>query len=90
MNLNAIYRISDGVCTREENFGLLVVSKTTPALALNEDTKVVWNLIDGKTTCENIISAVKTQYNKSDIDSKIIEIFDTFIKIGLIQLVQEV
>ena len=88
MNLNEIYRISDGVRTRKEDFGLLVISKTTPALALNDDMKIVWNLIDGKTTCKDILSAVRTQYTGSDIDSKFIEIFDTLIKIGLIQLVE--
>jgi len=90
MNFDEIYRISDGVRTREEDFGLLIVSKSTPALALNEDMKIVWDLIDGKTTCEKIISAVKAKYTESDVNSKVAEIFDTLIKIKLIQLVQKV
>ena len=90
MNLDEIYRVSDGVRARKEDFGLLIVSKTTPALALNEDMKILWELIDGEATCEEILSAVKTQYTGSDVDSKAAEIFDTLIKIGLIQLVQKV
>jgi len=90
MNLHEIYHISDGVRDRKEDFGLLVISKTTPALALNEDLKVVWKLIDGENTYEKILSTVKTQYTGSDVDSKVAEIFDTLIKLGLIQLVQKV
>ena len=90
MNHDEIYRISDGVRARKEDFGLLVVSKSTPALALNEDMAVVWELIDGEATFGKILSIVKTQYTGSDIDYKVAEIFGTLIKVGLIQLVQKV
>lgn len=90
MKLNDIYRIAEGVKARDEDFGLLVVSKTTPALALNDDMKTVWELIDGQNTCGQIISAVKTQYAESShVESKLAEIFDALIQTGLIQLVQE-
>lgn len=90
MKPNEVYRVAEGTRVREEEFGLLLVSKTTPALALNDDMKAVWELIDGKNTCEQIVSAVKAQYPGSHVESKIAEIFDILVKIGLIQLVKEV
>lgn len=90
MKSNEIYQVAEGVRVREEEFGLLVVSKTTPALALNGDMKVVWELIDGERTCGQIITSVKAQYPESDVEPKIAEIFDVLVKVGLIQLIKEV
>ena len=90
MKLNAIYGILEGVRTREEDFGLLVVSKTTPALALNDDMKSVWCLINGESTCGQILDAIKAQYDETDVDTKVDEIFETLIKVGLIQMIREV
>lgn len=90
MKPNEVYRVAEGTRVREEDFGLLLVSKTTPALALKDDMKAVWELIDGKNNCEQIVSAVKAQYPGSHVESKIAEIFDILVKIGLIQLVKEV
>ena len=90
MKLNEVYRVAEGTRVREEEFGLLLVSKTTPALALNDDMKAVWELIDGKNTCEQIVSAINARYPGSHVESKIAEIFDILVKIGLIQLVKEV
>lgn len=90
MKPNEVYRVAESTRVREEEFGLLLVSQTTPALALNDDMKAVWELIDGKNTCEQIVSAVKAQYPGSHVESKIAEIFDILVKIGLIQLVREV
>lgn len=90
MKLNEIYRVAESARAREEEFGLLVVSKTTPALALNDDMKTVWELINGENTCEQIVSAVKARYPESDVEPKIAEIFDALVKIGLIQFVKEV
>ena len=90
MKPNEVYRVAEGTRVREEDFGLLLVSKTTPAVAMNDDMKAVWELIDGKNNCEQIVSAVKAQYPGSHVESKIAEIFDILVKIGLIQLVKEV
>ena len=90
MKPNEVYRVAEGTRVREEDFGLLLVSKTTPALALNDDMKAVWELIDGKNNCEQIVLGVKAQDPGSHVESKIAEIFDILVKIGLIQLVKEV
>lgn len=88
MQLNEVYHLSDGIRAREEDFGLIVVAKTIPALSLNNDMKFVWNLIDGKNTCADIIAAVKNTYPKSSqVEAKIAEIFDLLLKLNLIRLV---
>lgn len=89
MNMKTIYRIADGVRSREEDFGLLVVSKTTPALALNEDMKIVWNLIDGKSTVEQILFSIQKLYPKFEVEKKVVDIFNTLIKVGLICIIDE-
>lgn len=84
MKENTIYLIADGVHHREENFGLMIISKTTPVLLFNDDMKVVWNMIYHGASYVQIINAVKAQYVDSDVESKVDEIIDTLIRIGLI------
>ncbi len=88
MQLNEVYCLSDGIRAREEEFGLLVVAKSIPALSLNKDMKVVWDLIDGKNTCADIIAAVKNKYPTSNnVEAKIMKIFDLLSKLNLIKIV---
>lgn len=89
MDNNTIYRVSDGVYAREEAFGLLVVSKTTPALALNADMKAVWQLIDGKSSFIEILNTVKMLYPCSDVEPRVRDIFEKLLQISLIQVVNE-
>lgn len=89
MKVNEVYQVADDIRVREEEFGLLLVSKITPALALNKDMKVVWELIDGKRTCGQIVSEVKSQFVGENIEAKIAEAIDSLAKIGLIRIVKE-
>lgn len=84
MKENAIYLIADGVRHREENFGLMIISKTTPVLLFNDDMKVVWNLLYNGASYVQIIDALKAQYVDSCVESKVDEIIGTLIRIGLI------
>lgn len=84
MKENIIYLIADDVHQREENFGLMVISKTTPVLLFNDDMKVVWDLIYNGASYAQIIEAVKAQYVDVDVESKVDEIIETLIRIGLI------
>lgn len=90
MKSDYIYCVAQDVRTREEAFGLLIVSKTTPALALNEDMKAVWELINGKNSYGKIVSLLQAQYPDTDISSKIKEVFDILLKLELIRRVTEV
>ena len=58
---SSVPRISTGVRARDEGFGLLVVSKRTPILSLNNDSALIWKMIDGKSTLAEIISKVNQQ-----------------------------
>ena len=84
MKENAIYLIADGVHHREEKFGLMIISKTTPVLLFNDDMKLVWNLLYNGASYVQIIDAVKAQHVNLDVESKVDEIIDTLIRIGLI------
>lgn len=83
-----VYRLVEGVKAREESFGLLIVSKSTPALSLNEDGKVVWALINGKNSVKDMIDEVSKQYNIASVREKVIELVEGFEKLNLIEPVE--
>lgn len=82
-----VYRLVDGVRARRESFGLLIVSKSTPALSLNDDGRIVWELIDGKNSVKNIIDKVSDQYDDDSVREKVFELLDGFVKLNLIESV---
>jgi methyltransferase-like protein len=79
-----IYKIVDGVRSREEAFGILVVSKNTPALSLNMDSKFVWKLIDGSRTAADIIKLVFEEYGGNDVTENTKTLLEDLLKLGLI------
>lgn len=90
MNINTelIPQISENVRVREETFGLLLVSKRTPVLALDKDSMEIWNHIDGKKNVEEIAQHISSQM---DADfTEIAEIVGCFVEscydLGLIEL----
>lgn len=83
-----VYRLVEGVKAREESFGLLIVSKSTPALSLNEDGKVVWALINGKNSVKDMIDEVSKQYDTASVRKKVIELLEGFEKLNLIEPVE--
>ncbi|MFZ2257805.1 MAG: PqqD family protein [Clostridiaceae bacterium] len=84
IEMNDIYQISEGVKSREESFGLLIVSKTTPAMSLNHDAKTVWELIDGVKNVSDIITLVAQKYESNDVQDNVVEILNGFLQIKLI------
>lgn len=88
MNELTVFRLVEGVKAREESFGLLIVSKSTPALSLNEDGKVVWELINGKNSVNDMIDGVSKQYDKVSVREKVIELVESFEKLKLIEPVE--
>lgn len=88
MNELTVYRLVEGVKAREESFGLLIVSKSTPALSLNEDGKVVWALINGKNSVKDMINEVSKQYDIASVREKVIELVEGFEKLNLIEPVE--
>ena len=82
-----IFTFTDGVKAREEDFGLLVVSKSTPALSLNKDCKFVWELIDGKRTVSDILDKLNEEYEGDNIEELLYQILESLQKLNLIKAV---
>ena len=80
-----IFGIVQGVKTRKEDFGLLVVSKTTPAMSLNEDAKLIWEQCNGTNTVDCIVKAIQESYQDEDVNKLVIETLGNFLKLGLIK-----
>lgn len=85
---NTVYKLSNGVKAREESFGLLIVSKTTPALSLNHDGKEVWTMINGENTVNDIISFISKQYTSVSVEEKVHKLLEGFEDLGLIEKVE--
>jgi hypothetical protein len=82
-----IPQANSGVKVRKEKFGLLVVSKRTPILNLNEDSALIWNNMDGKTSIAEIIFSVNKEID-GDIGQNgkiIMEFFTNCYELGLIE-----
>lgn len=80
--------ISENVKTRNEEFGLLIVSKRTPILALNKDSELIWECFDGRKNIVEIADEINSQLD-GDI-SQIREIVKCFVEscydLGLIDI----
>ena len=70
--------IKDGIKVREETFGMLLVSKRTPILALNSDSALIWGMIDGKRNISEIANTINSDRGCEDSDN--IEIVKCFVK----------
>lgn len=76
-----------GIKTRNEKFGLLVISKHTPILTMNDDSMAIWNLIDGHRNVGSIISSLQKEYDCSaeELKQAVIDFLNNCYKIGLIK-----
>lgn len=83
-----IPQVSSMVKVRNEDFGLLLVSEKTPILALNDDSKLIWNCIDGESSVENIISKLNEEINGTIEDTeKVVKCFlESVYDLRLIEL----
>lgn len=84
---DTIFAYAEGVKSRTEEFGLLIVSKTTPALSLNMDSKFVWELIDGKRTVSEIVDAVMAEYHNDVVQEGVPHLLDRLLNLGLLIVV---
>ena len=80
-----VYKITEGVRTREESFGLLVVSKQKPALSLNTDSEFVWKLIDGNNTVLDIVKRVLEEFSENNTEKRVETFLCNLLKLGLIE-----
>lgn len=52
-------KIKKGVKIRHEEFGALIFTNRTPILTLNHDALMIWNLIDGKKSTDDIVDIIQ-------------------------------
>lgn len=87
LNKESILKIADDVKVREESFGLLIVSKSTPALSLNFDGKDVWYKIDGKRSITQIIEEISKEYKSDDVENKTMQLLEGFLQLKLVSII---
>jgi len=82
---NMVPHICDEIKVREEEFGLIIVSKRTPILTMNEDSTLIWNSIDGVLSIEQISQIINDNIDGDEKNNDTIMLFmENCYKLGLI------
>ncbi len=85
---NMIPFVKAHVRSRQEEFGLLIFTNRTPILSFNQDSKMIWEQINGHKNiceiCDFLLS--KSNSNKEDIQSVVIEFLKSCEELDLIAL----
>lgn len=87
VKLTSIPVCADGIKTRNETFGMLLVSKRTPILTLNDDSTSIWQKIDGVRDVSAIVTELKNEYDcpENELEATVISFMDSCYKLGLIE-----
>ena len=87
VKLTSIPVCADGIKTRNEAFGMLLVSKRTPILTLNDDSTAIWQKIDGLRDVSTIVTELKNEYDcpENELKDTVISFLDSCYKLGLIE-----
>ena len=87
VKLTSIPVCADGIKTRNESFGMLLVSKRTPILTLNDDSTAIWRKLDGARDVSSIITELKNEYDcpENELRDTVISFLDSCYKLGLIE-----
>lgn len=86
-NLTTIPVCADGIKTRAESFGMLLISKRTPILILNDDSTAIWQKLDGAKDVLAIVSELKNDYDcpESELIVTVLSFLDNCYKLGLVE-----
>ena len=87
IKLTSIPVYSDGIKTRDEAFGMLLISKRTPILTLNDDSTAIWCKLDGSKDVLTIVSELKNEYDcpESKLEATVLSFLDSCYKLGLVE-----
>ena len=79
---------ADGIKTRDEQFGMLLISRRTPILTLNDDSTAIWKKIDGVKNVSSIVRELTTEYDCSEkvLVATVIAFLENCHKLGLITI----
>lgn len=82
-----IPHVCEGVKARHESYGLLIVSKRTPILNLNEDSTILWNAIDGRKKLFEIVNEMNSEIEEGVEKNRniIMEFYKSCYELGLIE-----
>ena len=88
ITLSAVPFVAEGIKVRRESFGLLLVSKRTPILAMNEDSAAVWQKIDGTRNVSDIIIAMQDIYDcpEKELADTVLSFLENSRRLGLIEI----
>ncbi len=88
IQMKTVPKISENVKTRTEQFGLLLVSKRTPILALNKDSEMIWECIDGKSSVEEIAARIQPELEEESSETaETVRCFiESCFELGLIEI----
>lgn len=87
VKLTSIPVCADGIKSRKEAFGMLLVSKRTPILTLNDDSTAIWQKLDGARDVSTIVTELKNEYDctENELEDTVISFLDSCYKLGLIE-----
>ena len=87
IKLTSVPFYAEGIKAREEHFGMLLVSKRTPILTLNDDSTAIWRKIDGLKEVSTIVSELKNEYScpENELEASVLAFLDNCQKLGLIE-----
>ena len=87
IKLTSVPVYADGIKTRDETFGMLLISKRTPILTLNDDSAAIWRKLDGSKDVLAIVSELKKEYDcpESELETNVLSFLDSCYKLGLVE-----
>lgn len=87
VKLTSIPVCADDIKTRGETFGMLLISKRTPILTLNDDSTAIWRKLDGARDVSSIVSELKNDYDcpENELEETVLSFLDSCHKLGLIE-----
>lgn len=88
IQMTTVPKISTNVKVRTEQFGLLLVSKRTPILALNEDSAAIWECMNGKRSVEEIAAKLQpeTEEDRIQVQETVKCFVESCFDLGLIEI----
>jgi hypothetical protein len=66
---------------------MLLISKRTPILTLNDDSTAIWRKLDGARDVLTIVSELKNEYDclEDELEATVLAFVDSCHKLGLIE-----
>jgi len=84
-----VFIIEDFVKTREEDFGMLVVSRRAPAMCINNDAVKIWKMCDGAHSIKDMAIKLAGEHSEEstldEYQGKIEKAINMLVNLNLIR-----